>query len=128
MHRYITQKQKIIDALRDAFPDGVTNAELNKISFRFGGHIGTLRKEGYRIKTIELDGGLTKYFWISEPSKTDTFQNAQEQILADIYIGYDDSISSEELKGLLDARHFHIIRKNGWYEKHYGAENQMPIN
>jgi hypothetical protein len=112
--RLLTQKQKIINALKDAGEDGMTNAELSKISLRYGGHIGNLYREGYKIKKYNLDGGLYKYVFVSEPSTIKFFRNAQEEIIEDMGDIFGDSVS-DELKNLLDTKHFHIVRRNGWY-------------
>jgi len=125
--RYITQKQKIINALKDAAPEGVTNSDLAKISLRYGAHLGILYRQGYRVNKLELDGGLVKYFLMSEPSNTQYFNNAQEEVLAEMGSAFGREISGE-LEKLLEDKHFHIIRKNGWYQNFYAAENQMPFN
>ena len=114
--RYLTQKQKIINALREAGETGVTNAELSTISLRYGGHLGNLYRTGYKITKRNLDGGLYNYILVSEPADIKYFKNANEEIFEEISEQYDDSITSEELENLLHKKHFHIIRKNGWYQ------------
>jgi hypothetical protein len=117
MNRLLTQKQKIILALKDAGADGMTNAELSRISLRYGGHLGHLYRAGYKIKKYNLDGGLYKYVLISEPSNIVYFKNANDEIYEEIIEQFDDAISSLELQNLLHQKHFHIVRKQGWYEQ-----------
>jgi hypothetical protein len=122
--RLLTQKRKIIAALKDAGSDGLTNVELNKISMRFGGHIGTLRREGYKIQKINLDGGLYKYILIAEPSQTKLFATAREETLFAMAEEHGDEIASY-LENYLVAQHFNIVRRGGWYEEAYfgGLDN-----
>jgi len=115
--RLITQRQKIIAALKDAGLEGITNAELSKISLRYGGHLGDLYRKGYKIQKVNLDGGIYKYILLSEPSQDKFFRSAEEEIFE--AIDQKGRVTAEELKGLLDENYFHIIRKNGWYERAY---------
>lgn len=117
--RRFTQKRKIINMLKEAGSEGSTNFELAKVSLRYGAHLGVLYTEGYKIKKMHLDGGVFRYFLLSEPGDIKHFSNAQEEIFIDIDVNYDGSISTEELKNLLDEKHFHIIRKPGWYEQQF---------
>lgn len=122
--RLLTQKRKIIAALKEAGSDGLTNVELNKISMRFGGHIGILRREGYKIQKINLDGGLYRYILIAEPSQTKLFTTAREETLFAMAEAHGDEIASF-LESYLGEQHFNIVRRGGWYEKAYfgGADN-----
>lgn len=113
--RLITQRQKFINALKEAGSEGLTNVELSKISLRYGGHLGDLYRKGYNIQKYNLDGGVFKYVLISEPADIKYFQNANEEIFAAIRENYNDSITWDELKNLLEEKHFHITRKSGWY-------------
>lgn len=113
--RLVTQRQKIINALKEAGTDGMTNAELSKISLRYGGHLGDLYRKGYKILKTNLDGGLYKYVLLAEPADIKFFKNAQEETFE--AIDEKGQVTSEELKELLDNKYFHIIRKSGWYEQ-----------
>ena len=117
--RILTQKQKVINALKEAGSKGMTNAELSKISLRYGGQLGTLYREGYKIKKYNLDGGLYNYVLIAEPADIKYFKNANEEVFEEIEKNYNDSISSNDLENMLQEKHFHIIRKNGWYQNLY---------
>lgn len=54
----LTQKQRVLNALRDAGPRGVLNSELNKICFRYGARIFELRRDGYDIRQQQVKKGL----------------------------------------------------------------------
>jgi RNA binding exosome subunit len=114
--RLITQKQKIINALRLAGSEGVTNAELSKISLRYGGHLGNLYRQGYKILKYNLDGGLYKYVLIAEPADYKYFKNAQEEILEAMAEKHTEEVA-KDLEEMLDEKYFHIIRKSGWYQQ-----------
>jgi hypothetical protein len=116
--RLITQRQKIINALKEAGAEGVTNAELSKISLRYGAHLGDLYRKGYKILKFNLDGGLYKYVLIAEPADYKYFKNAQQEIIEAMTEKHDEDIAND-LENLLEEKHFHIIRKNGWYQQLY---------
>jgi hypothetical protein len=116
--RLITQRQKIIHALKEAGSEGMTNAELSKISLRYGGQLGALYRQGYKIAKYNLDGGIYKYVLIAEPADYKYFKNAQQEILEAMAEKHDATIA-KDLEKLLDEKQFHIIRKSGWYQQLY---------
>jgi hypothetical protein len=122
--RLITQRQKIIAALQDAGFEGMTNVELSKISLRYGGHIGTLSKQGYKIQKVNLDGGLFRYFLVTKPSQEKLFKSANEETFEAMAKKHNEEVA-DDLKKYLDESHFHIVRKGGWYQKEYfgGLDN-----
>lgn len=54
----LSQKQKVLKALQSAGRNGVLNAQLNAICFRYGARIFELRREGHDIRQISLGKGL----------------------------------------------------------------------
>ena len=116
--RILTQRQKIINALKEAGSEGMTNAELSKISLRYGGQLGALYRQGYKITKSNLDGGLYNYVLIAEPADIKHFRNAQEEVLEVMAEVHGENVS-RSLKRILEKKHFHIIRKNGWYQNLY---------
>ena len=58
-----TKADRVFDALKKGGKGGVTNAQLNKISFRYGAIIFNLRKDGYNIRTEKIgNNGLYKFY------------------------------------------------------------------
>lgn len=114
--RLITQRQKILNALKEAGSEGITNAELSRISLRYGGHLGDMYRKGYKIQKHNLDGGLYKYVLISEPADYKHFKNAQHEIIEAMAEKHNETVA-EDLKEMLDKKYFHIIRKSGWYQQ-----------
>lgn len=117
--RRFTQRSKIIHMLKEAGNEGCTNVEMSKVSLRYGGHIGELHRMGYKIKKMHLDGGVYRYFLLSEPGDIKYFSNAHDETLNDINENYDGWISTEQLENLLETKHFYIVRKPGWYEQQF---------
>lgn len=117
--RLKTQRGRILYMLKEADNEGCTNFELAKVSLRYGAHLGVLYTKGYKIRKMRLDSGVFRYFLLSVPGDIKQFSNAQEEIFNEIAIGYDGLISTEELANLLESKHFHIIRKPGWYEQQF---------
>jgi len=111
-----TQRDKIIATLRRAGDSGVTNVELNKIALRYSARIQELYVRGYKIHSEELDGGVTKYILISEP--TEPFKKpdkAVDILIEDIESKYNGNISARELNEYLDTQGFTVRRKVGSY-------------
>jgi len=96
----------------------MTNAELSKISLRYGGHLGDLYRKGYKITKQNLDGGLYKYVLIAEPADIKYFKNATEETIDELEKIHGEEIAND-LRFILEDKYFHIIRKNGWYQQLY---------
>lgn len=54
----MTQTQKILKLLKDAPDNTVTNADLNKVCFRYGARLHDLRNAGHNITSRQLRKGL----------------------------------------------------------------------
>ncbi|WP_336761428.1 hypothetical protein [Paenibacillus sp. USHLN196] len=116
IERTETQRDKIIAALKRAGGSGVTNVELNKIALRYNARIQELYVRGYKIHSEELDGGVTKYILISEP--TEPFKRpdkAVDILIEDIECKYNGNISARELNEYLETQGFTVRRKIGSY-------------
>lgn len=61
----LTQKQKVLKALKVAGSRGVLNSDLNKICFRYGARIFELRREGYDIRQKQIKRGLFRV-WLED--------------------------------------------------------------
>jgi len=120
--RIPSQTERIINLLKEAGADGVTNHELSKISLKYDSRISELRMRGYEIETTHKKKGVYKYVLEKTPSIDSLFLNATDEILMIIDTDFGGNIQSKELKSLLDLMHFHITRKSGWYK------HQMKIH
>nr|WP_145401603.1 hypothetical protein [Paenibacillus xylanexedens] len=112
IERTESQRDKIVSALKRAGVSGVTNVELNKIALRYNARIQELYVRGYKIHSEELDGGVTKYILISEP--TEPFKKpdkAVDILISDIESKYNGNISARELNEYLDTQGFTVRRK-----------------
>lgn len=111
-----TQRDKIVAMLRRAGDSGLTNVELNRIALRYNARIQELYVRGYKIHSEELDGGVTKYILISEP--TEPFKRpdkAVDILIEDIECKYNGNISARELNEYLETQGFTVRRKIGSY-------------
>jgi hypothetical protein len=120
--RIPSQTERIINLLKDAGADGVTNHQLSKISLKYDSRISELRMRGFEIETTHEKKGVYKYILKKTPSIDSLFLNATDEILMLIDTDFGGTIQSKELKSLLDLMHFHITRKSGWYK------HQMKIH
>lgn len=66
LSRRATNSERVLAALRQAGPDGVTNADLAELAgHRFGGRVYDLRQKGHGILRSHVAGGLFRY-WLAE--------------------------------------------------------------
>lgn len=100
--RQENKKEQLLNALRvrGIIGAGMTNAELSVIALRYGGYIGTLRKEGYEIETESLGDGEFLYTLISEPAEPVVRRKAID-VLSEEAQKY--GINSDVLKSILEA-------------------------
>lgn len=59
--RVPSKKEEVLECLRIAGDEGLTNIELRQIAVRFTGIIYFLRKDGYIIETIKEGHGVFRY-------------------------------------------------------------------
>lgn len=113
--RLLTQRQKIVEALRNAGDEGMTNAELNKIGLRFGGSLGELYKLGYKIRKEKEHGGTWRYFFISEPSQFKVHNKASDIFVEEV-IKRGGNIDYWAIKPLLNELNLQMNRRSGYYQ------------
>lgn len=116
--RLKTQREKILQALKEAGEEGMTNLDLSRISLRYGGHLGDLYRKGYKIEKIKLDGGLFRYFFISEPSK-ETIHNKAIDDFVESVLKKGGSIKAYEVKPLMNELGFQMNRQSNWYQNYF---------
>lgn len=114
IERTESQREKIVAALKQAGELGVTNVELNKIALRYNARIQELYVRGYKMHTEDLDGGVTKYILMSEPTAPyKKPRKAVDILIEDVNDKYDGNISARELKDYLDTQGFTVKRRIG---------------
>ncbi len=124
--RIMTQRQKIIQMLIDAGDEGVTNTEMNKISLRYGGHINELYRQGYKIKKMNLGGGIYRYWLLSIPSQIKIPENAHDIFLDEVEKKGDEEMSAL-CSEIFEELFFHTVRKNGWYIREMELEQEEQM-
>jgi hypothetical protein len=116
--RIPSQIEKIIDRLKAAGDEGVTNTELNNICLRYGARLSDLYKKGYYIENEQVKSGIFKYVLKKISTEDMFFQNAADETIEFIKDQFDDRISSRQLRYLLEMQGFQITRKPNWYKNH----------
>jgi hypothetical protein len=124
--RLATQRQKIIQMFRDAGEDGVTNVDMSEISLRYGGHINEMYRQGYKMKKLNLGGGVFRYWLISIPSQINIPENAHDIFMDEVESRLGADISAE-ISEIYDDLYFHCVRRNGWYLRDM-EDGQMEMN
>jgi hypothetical protein len=115
MKRIPSQSEKIINLLKEALDEGVTNVELAEITFKYDARISELRMKGYIIDTIYVGKSVYKYVLKKIPSDHYNFRNATDEVLLNMYDEFGEEVSTF-LAALLEDKGFHITRKSGWYK------------
>lgn len=112
--RTSSQRDKIIALLKQAGDKGVLNTQLSKVALRYNARIQELYVRGYKIDSVDLECGVTKYILRFEP--TEQFnkpEKAEDLLINDIKNKYSDVITSEQLQEYLDTHGFTVRRKVG---------------
>lgn len=110
--RMPSQKSKILNLLRESKEFGVTNTELNVISFRYSDRLYQLKLEGYEIRVENNSGGLCTYYLISEPTRTPNKPKKGIDLLLDeIDSRYKGCVTTYELHSLLEELNLNLVRK-----------------
>ena len=68
--KFVSQRGRILELLRERGTAGVSNVELNGIAFRYGGRLFELRKLGFRIRTIRTGDFVFRFVLEGEPVQT----------------------------------------------------------
>lgn len=113
--RLAKKHEQILNALRVAGKDGITNGELSKIALRYGGHLGKLYKEGYKIDKEFLGEGLYRYTLISEPETIIVRQKALNKLLSEVE--KHGSVDKDTLVELLEINNISVKYKANTYKQ-----------
>jgi hypothetical protein len=115
--RIPSQIEKIVNLLKEAGEEGVTNVALSAISFKYDARLSELRSRGYEIETTHEAKSVYKYVLKKIPADEKFLVNATDEIIMIVEADFNGSITTNELIDLLDQKHFHITRKSGWYKQ-----------
>lgn len=113
-----SQREIILEMLRGAGENGVTNTTFQKVSIRWDARIRELYQEGFEIKAEEVKGGVWKYTLLQEPLfPLPKPKHAMEILLEEIEKKYGGSISSAELKKLIMKKRMNVVRAFGSHKQ-----------
>lgn len=111
--RINSKKIQILQALRNAGIAGITNVELSRIALRYGGHLGKLYEQGYKIDKVSLGNGVYNYILISEPEVLLERESALSKLLKEVeWYGID----SDLLSRILDKNNIGVKYKANTYK------------
>lgn len=115
--RIPSQKQKIINVLRDAGEEGVTNTELVQISLKYDARLSELYKEGYIITNEHLGNGVYKYVLKAMPGQLVFYPDALSTFINGVAKNRDGMIAFEDIPELLDELDINMCFKAGYYKR-----------
>ena len=117
LNRIPSQRERILNLLKDADEEGVLNIHLSDICLRYGARISELNSMGYLIDIKREGKGVYRYILKRVPSEIQYHSRAEDEILRIIDVEYGGSIDAMELKALLIDKHYHITRKPNWFKQ-----------
>ena len=101
--RKTSQKEHILNALKGAGKDGITNSSLSIIALRYGGLIHEIEMDGWQIEKVNEHGGVVRYILGDfRPSSIDN-RNAYDILkseLSESLFNYEELIRVLEVNGL----------------------------
>lgn len=119
--RIESNKVKVLSILREAGSDGVLNTDLSKIALRYGAIISNLHMAGYHIDNQVVNGGVRRYFLISEPKEEIKPKKGIELLMEAINDNHGSIVYDYELEQLLEQLNLTVVRKSGTHSKRRGA-------
>jgi hypothetical protein len=126
-YRIPSQKEKMINLLREAGENGVTNKEFQNICIRWTARISELYKDGYEIDMQQVNGGIYKYVLKKEPGMKKSYDRAVDELIGEIDEKYNGSITGEDLEQLLKSKKFNVVRQSGSYVSGRGMVSNEVI-
>lgn len=112
--RIDNKREQVLRVLRSAGDKGVTNAELSKISLRYGGHLGKFYEQGYKIDKEFIGDGLYRYILVEEPSTIIVREKAIDVLMAEVSkLG---SVNKDTLKNLMEENSIAVRYKPNTYK------------
>lgn len=114
--RAASQRQTILEMLRENGSRGVTNTVLTGIALKYGSRLHELYKQGYVIDRVDEGGGKVKYILVSEPEEILSEQPKALDILVE-EVNKESVVSAARLKELLEQNGFLVRRKPNSYKQ-----------
>jgi hypothetical protein len=111
-----SQRQVILNLLRQRGNRGAINSELSNIALCYGKRLSELRERGYKIATENLGNGVVKYVLVSEPEREITDRPKAFDLLLE-KINELGSVTAKELETLIDKLDLQIRYKAGTFNK-----------
>lgn len=105
-----SQCDKILDKLRDAGCEGITNVDMSSITLNHTARMAEMRKRGYKFEVTDDGYGVFTYKLISEPQIKMEQEKAIDIFWREIQ---GSSLDEEELKEIIDRNGFNVVRKWG---------------
>lgn len=112
--RIPSQKERILNMLKEAGSEGVTNSTLSNVAIRFTSRIQELYQEGYKIDIEPVENGIYRYILVSEPAiKKSKPEKAVNIVRRSIKEKFNGQVTADELINLLNENGFNIVRRYG---------------
>lgn len=112
--RMPSQRERILEVLREAGNNGVLNTDLVQLCIRYTGRLAELYQMGYKINVEHVEKGVCIYTLLEEPvTPIKDVPTAISVLLKEINETHGNAITSENLMALLQEMNFNVVRKGG---------------
>jgi hypothetical protein len=112
--RMPSQREQILNRLREAGDRGVLNTDLVQLCIRYTGRLAELYQMGYKIDTDHVEKGIVLYTLREEPKvPVKDIPSAISVLAKEINETYHGAITAETLQALLQQMNFNVVRKSG---------------
>jgi hypothetical protein len=112
-----SQRETILNKLREAGVNGVLNLELVDICIGYRSRIAELYQMGYKIDCDNVEKGAVIYTLRSEPATPITNVPTAISVLTNEINDRGGIIDTEDLIELLGDLNFNVVRKHGSHKK-----------
>ncbi|UUV46515.1 hypothetical protein [Bacillus phage vB_BanS-Thrax3] len=112
--RIAKKREQVLNALREAGSQGITNAELSIIALRYGGYLGKFYELGYKIDKESLGDGLYRYTLVSEPETLVKREKAIDLLLEEV--DKHGMVNKNDLLAILENKNIAVKYKANTYK------------
>ncbi len=106
------QRNKIVQTLKEAGSQGVTNIDIARISLSYTARITDLREIGYEIECKNLGKGVFLYVLIYEPIEFKKRKRAEDLFIEEIEKNTNGKADVSTILNILKKHNLMISRKN----------------
>lgn len=112
--RMPSQREKLLEVLREAGHKGVLNTDLVDICIGYRSRIAEMYQMGYKVDVEHIERGVCIYTLLEEPvNPVKDIPTATSVVISEIENKFSGAITADTLIAILKEMNFNIVRKSG---------------